>query len=507
MSIIRLFTVLAFASWTLYLNGCSGISPVAPVSMSSSNTSEIASLPKGIVDVHLTVLHRYYCPATGDHMTKPVYYQPGYGYNYEGPFAYVPSYSWASGVTNVLNEMYNGGNGDHMTSIDPNEGSSFGYIWEQYLGRIFTTNVSGSGLWPFNRYYKIFTLNGIQRIDHMDDNGEITPMPSGYTLGSTFGYAWGTTGPRYSDPVGCHASDNNNRQLMSAQGITIGAAPCWGGCIVSLKKSSMKNVELVNICPAGGVGREIQSCLWYSTADNPTEGGDTYWNGSPIINFKIDKTSSTQPCLSTTAIALQWGNYGNPPTYYTTRDEPVLSGTTFSKAVTIEDATWIKYDETVGFAKDNPLTHITPVVLYLNNQFDQFWLYWWNGSSLVTNWHNPDIRDPNNDKLDIENIRDPSRSELLVANNKAGTIAVGLFYPPHTAAQYQTYSTWNASTYYLSGSGSGPYENGTAVISMNQFYIPVKAGTSMTYHPSILVGTLKEVKDKAAVLAKINFGY
>jgi len=440
-------------------------------------------------------------------MTKPVYYKPGYGYNYSGPFAYVPVSSWGSGVTNVLNDMFNPGNGDHMTSIDPNEGSSVGYIFGQYLGRVFTTNLSGSGLWPYNRYYKIFTLNGIQRIDHWDNVEDRTLPGSGYTLGSTLGYAWGTGGgPRYNDSVGCHASDNS-RVLMSAQGITIGAAPCWGGCIVSLKKSSMGNVELVNICPYGGVGREIQSCLWYSSADNPTEGGDTYWNGSPIINCSVDQTSTTYPCLNTTAIALQWGNYGLVPTYYTTRDQPVLSGTTFSKAVTVVNPSRIKYDETICFAKDNLSTGITPVILYLNNLFDQFWLYQWNGSSLITKWYNPNIRDPNNDKLDTENVRNTSCSELLVANNKAGTIAVALFYPPHTATQYQTYSTWNASTYYLSGSGSGPYENGTVVMSMNQFYIPVKAGSTMTYHPIILVGTLKEVKDDAVKIAKSFLRY
>jgi hypothetical protein len=510
MSIMRPFIVPAFISWTLCLNGCSGISPVAPVSelSPSSNALKTASLPVSIVDLPLTVMHRYYNPTTGDHMTKPIYYTPS-GYNYQGPIFYVPSYSSTPSFSfNVISSLIN--NGDHMTSTTANEG---GYTWEQYLGKVPNTNISGLYLWAYNRYHKSWTDSKGNHIDHMDCDlrGAGGGPPTGYTLDGPLGYAWPTTGLRFADSVGCHASDTT-RQFLSFKGISIGAAWNWGGCIVSLMRRSMGNIELVNICPSGGIGREIQSCLWYSCADNPTEGGDCYWNGSPVTNF-TQISNSGIPSFVSSAIALQWGtSCSNPPVYYTTRDAPILTGTTFSKVVTIEDSTWIRYDETVCFAKTiktNPTTHVMPVILYLNNRFNQFWLYRWDSSrgGWNTIWNNPDITNSNNDWIDTANVRNTSCAELLFANNTAGNISVGLFYTPTNGAQYQTYSTWNASTYYLSGSGSGPYDNGTVVMSMNQFYVPVTAGQQITYHPFILVGTKTQIVTEATMLAKMNFGY
>jgi hypothetical protein len=242
----------------------------------------------------------------------------------------------------------NNGIGDHMSSIFSGEGGYNGL--SSPLGWVFNTPDPQMGLQPIKRYSKAWTdVNGYH-IDHL--TAKFNEVPAGYTYDGILGYGW----PVYSAP---------GSFVRTVKGIIdIGTSKGWGGAIASLKWNGR---ELINRGPDisginggfnNGNGRLLQTAVFYATGNNPTEAGDMYGNGSPIIAYSPNYPAGSGK-LTSRVNGLEFGWYNTPPV---TRHTPMLTGTEFEKTVQIVDNNQINYEVKVRFGKNVAYDKGYPVV-------------------------------------------------------------------------------------------------------------------------------------------------
>jgi hypothetical protein len=323
------------------------------------------------VDVPLNKMYQYFNAGRPDHMTVHVDIDIP-GYVNQGVSWYIPT-NPIGAFTVPIHRLFL--NGDHMDSPEPNEG---GYSDDGILGNPVIVGDIGIGLHPIFRF-----RSTIGNIDHM--TARFAETPADYESDGPFGNGWitATKAPWVETP--------NTIQDVTSSGITVGVSLGWGGSVTRIMKSG---VEYINRYDAG---RELQTAFHTVTGDdweNPTEGGDQWSNGSPIVNY--DVPVQNQPNRIRTQVnALRWGEHDvtNP-----TLENPVLSGTLIGKDAIIENTSRINYRSWYRFGKNYNTSYQIEESLtsLLNNIFDTAKIQTWNGSRWEVNRiGNARINDPN----------------------------------------------------------------------------------------------------------------
>ena len=317
------------------------------------------------VDVRV---NRVFRAASGapDHMDT---FNPGEGgyQTAETHLWYLPRYSNSS--RHPLYRLYS--NGDHMTSISTGEG---GYNYEFRLGYAFDDITYGQGILPMVRWR--YAGNN----DHL--TGGLGEVPPGYNEEDELGHAW--YGGFVPIEDGVHLKDWQIDEI-SKDGITLGTSRVWGGVITKLEKNGYEYINRID------AGREIQSTFeqWNPSSppnvnwvENPTEGGDCFGNGSPIVRY--DRYPS-QGRVYTRSNALRWGNYLDNQVVDPlgpTKRNPIVSGTIIGKEATISSANTIEVTNYIKTAK--PYTYEADMNMndnisaFLTTDFDrlEIWGKW-----------------------------------------------------------------------------------------------------------------------------------
>ncbi len=192
---------------------------------------------------------------------------------------------------------------DHMISYTPGEG---GYLTEGNIGYSFTSEFDGMS--PIYRWFSP------DPFDHLTGfHGE---TPQGYNREASYGFGY----PRFGENDGREFNHVPVLRSISRNGITLKSDISWGGAIYELW---WDGVQFVNHFDSG---REIQTALFKpglgDVSFGPTEAGDMWRNGSPLIDMII-----TSRDLYTHSLPLQWG----PQSYGGGENNPVLYGGEFKR--------------------------------------------------------------------------------------------------------------------------------------------------------------------------------
>lgn len=446
----------------------------------------VTARQSGLVDAPLRRLIRYYNSTTGDHMTDHRVYSPA-GYTREGLIWYVldPT-ATTNAAVNSLYGVYDPATGDHMTSGSTSEGT---YSLYDTFGKPLSNPDGDMGLAPIMRYFKNWTAGGLTRTDHMDAiNGEV---PAGYTLDGGMGYGWPT------------AQWVGTIQSFTKNGITIGSSRNWGGTIVSLSKNG---IEYINRFDAG---RDLSIAMWYGPEavnhDNPTEGGDVYADGSPVLSYPT--SPPTNGVLQTKSLALQWCQGRSD----CSQDKPLLSGTEIAKTVTIQTANRVRFQTSFTQTKNtNNLPDAGAVYFnhgraavheivtsYLNDGiFDSLYVYNWTGSSWNQRVRLPaSVDDGASATSWVNNFN--ANSAYIMASNSAKTVAIALF--KKASDQNRTEFGW--FRHLLNQSGGSPTSDQTLKLNILNWQTGVVSGTVTSYNDVyVLIGSESEIRSQAESL-------
>lgn len=217
-------------------------------------------------------------------------------YSSEGVAWYILDQNETRLGANPIYELY--GNSEHMTSKTTNEG---GYQLSGYLGRTFngpglsinSVAISPDPLKPIKRYLMKWSTgvwpNQQYWLDHLTGfDGE---NPSGYQYDAALGYGF----PRknwdmqLNPPVDASITDGT---------LEAGFIKTWGGVLGKIRHGGIEYINRYN------AGREFQIAangIAYEEFYNPTEGGDTNSNGSPLIHHQFPSAkrfaSRTMPLM------------------------------------------------------------------------------------------------------------------------------------------------------------------------------------------------------------------
>lgn len=185
-----------------------------------------------------------------------------------------------------LYKIQNGSYYDFMTSSTQNEG---GYVLENNLGRMFSSqalSVNGASITPsplqsVNRYYRAWTTGSWPWQSSWRDHltGFPGEAPSGYSSEGSLGYAF----PRYNWDMQDGTSGPAVDQSISANGVDVGFIKSWGG---SLSTISYNGVQYINRAEPGRLLQPAANLELYSERYNPTEGGDHFKNGAPVMYYE-----------------------------------------------------------------------------------------------------------------------------------------------------------------------------------------------------------------------------
>ncbi|MBD3239090.1 MAG: hypothetical protein GF331_00785 [Chitinivibrionales bacterium] len=279
-------------------------------------------------------------------------------------------------------------------------------------------------------------------------------------------------------------------------------------------------VNWVNNIATNGIGRQIQSAMWYTNVggcaatwvtqyDNPTEGGDCFWNGSPLVDYRTAIGGSSNQ-IRTTALAMHFGHVGDgscPNHAVTTRDMPVLSGTEISKFVSIEDGSTVKYDVTYTPAKTAGLDGIghpvfEPFGLHLNDWFTHLHYLEWDG----TTWdelHNAVIArnlpggGPTEPIFDWDGTQPAYIMASFQSGNAADEYAIALYCPPTVLVGGANFACWVTESATGAPVMNDEESEGCVRLVMREWNRPTTRGTTVTYHGYILMGTIAEIEAAA----------
>ena len=258
-----------------------------PVSVKDSENSTAAYVPSTLVDVRVNKICKWYNSSRPDHQTNFWVRSNSSHYVCEGVTWMAPMSG--NGTSQSLWRLYK--NGDNMISQSTNEG---GYASIGNLGKVYNSADYAKGILPMYRW-----CSNSGNLDHMLPG--FFEGPSGYHKEGILGYAWSAG---FVDTWNGKRLQENQITNLTAKGITVGNTVVWGGSTVRIKKNG---VEYINRLDAG---RELQSTYCHvlnnsvtpNEVENPTEGGDGFGNGSPIVNFC--NTSDTSVFTQSNALRL-----------------------------------------------------------------------------------------------------------------------------------------------------------------------------------------------------------
>lgn len=342
---------------------------------------------------------------------------------------------------------------DHMISFTPGEG---GYLTEGNLGYSFTSRFDG--MEPIYRWFSQ------DPFDHLA--GFHNETPQGYAEEAAYGYGY----PRFGENDGWQSDHVPVLREISRNGITLKSDISWGGAIYELWWGG---VQFVNHFDSG---REIQTALFKpglgDVAFGPTEAGDMWRNGSPLIDMIV-----TARDLYTHSLPLQWG----PQSYGGGENNPVLYGGEFERHARIIDHpryNIIRY--TVGY-KPLESTEYTRewVTAYLNLPVSKkFYLYTPGGG--------------------FEEIDMPAHGENTSEFISEGAVIASSRDHDHALAFYTTEEAW-VSWWNFEDMGGG----GNATRKINIWDTPAWMNAGSWHHRTmyIIVGSLDQVAGAARFIS------
>ena len=299
----------------------------------------------------LNILGRWWMPnfGDGDHMTTNNPNENPSG-TYEGQMFYVPADNLSG--THALYRLL--ASYDHMDSTQAGEG---GYNTEFILGYPFDS--VGSGLCEIRRWFSR------SQTDHMTAFCNEDPSAQGYQKEGVLGYGFPRHGNNCEVPIVVQGSE-----------VTIVSNLAAGGAISELWWNGKQFINNYDY------GRQIQIAFNQTLpgeTDNPTEGGDKWgcpgvrpagWaHGSIVLSYSVE-----QQKLTTLTSPLQW----SPENFGGGRDKPVRWLGTIGKTVELDFAGMahaIKWTTSITFPGGANFLDLEIVTAYLNSEFDKFYAY------------------------------------------------------------------------------------------------------------------------------------
>lgn len=453
----------------------------------------VRAMDAGLIDIPLVKLNRYHNIGNDNYFDEPTTSSFPGCVNLGNSWYIMEGATQTSEPTYNLFRLYSNSQLDHMSSPDPNEGAALGYYNSGQLGKTIGTPYIDMGLFPMIRWYKLKPSSKYDFITAR--NNESIP---GYTSQGSIGNGWPNgTG------IGTVSSISNS-------GVVIGTSYNWGGAIVSLK---IGGIEQINKWTGAPAGRLLQSAMVYgfnNPRDNPTEAGDFWSNGSPVINYDIGGLVSNR--IWTRVNAMQWGvdlDY-NPFPNYATANRPILSGSEIEKKVTLENAHRIRYETTFLHGKAPGDVNSTvqkvwhePVSLHLvQGYYNRIRIYEFDNGSWVQRLDTSALVE-RPDQINYEGVT--NNRHMIVALNTTGTGSmpnkgIAIFVRNPTAWTSQGTGTSFAYVTRDIDSGESFNENSDKTLKLAYFEngLTFSKGQSISYPNSyLLMGTLTEILTEA----------